>query len=336
MRPGALLHNPTVERDACGIGFVADPSGRASREVVDLLLAGLTNVRHRGATAADRLTGDGAGVLLPLPEALRPEPGCGLAMVFLRDEGARDEIAAACREERLEPAGWRPVPGRARRARRRGSGELAADRAARAPEAAGPGRRRGRAARLPGPPPPRLRGWRLRRLAVLPDRDLQGALRGRSPGGLLFRPARPGPRRAVRHLPPALLDEHRPNLGARAAVPAPLPQRRDQRRARERQLDARSRRPARLRRPAAGRLPAGRVGLGLGAPRQRSGGRRPRRPRRAPRARHARPRVLGAEPGHAGGDPRLLPLPRGTGGAVGRACRDRLHGRTGRRRHARP
>ena len=60
---------PTQERDACGIGFVADSSGRASREIVDALLEGLHNVRHRGATAADRKTGDGAGVLLPLPEA---------------------------------------------------------------------------------------------------------------------------------------------------------------------------------------------------------------------------------------------------------------------------
>jgi glutamate synthase domain-containing protein 2/glutamate synthase domain-containing protein 1/glutamate synthase domain-containing protein 3 len=110
MRPGALLHDPHAERDACGIGFVADPAGRASREVVDLLLAGLSNVRHRGATAADRLTGDGAGVLLPIPETLRPEPGCGLAMVFLRDGGARAEIEAACAAEGLAAAGWRPVP----------------------------------------------------------------------------------------------------------------------------------------------------------------------------------------------------------------------------------
>jgi glutamate synthase domain-containing protein 2/glutamate synthase domain-containing protein 1/glutamate synthase domain-containing protein 3 len=110
MRPGALLHNRTVERDACGIGFVADPTGRASRDVIDLVLAGLGNVRHRGATAADRLTGDGAGVLFPIPEALRPEPGCGLAMVFLRDAGAREAVEAACAQEGLEPAGWRPVP----------------------------------------------------------------------------------------------------------------------------------------------------------------------------------------------------------------------------------
>jgi glutamate synthase (ferredoxin) len=110
LRPAAVLYDPHVERDSCGIGFVAEPSGRTSREVVDLLLAGLGNVRHRGATAADRLTGDGAGVLMPLPDALRPEPGCGLAMVFLRDEGAREPIEAACRAEGFELAGWREVP----------------------------------------------------------------------------------------------------------------------------------------------------------------------------------------------------------------------------------
>jgi len=108
--PGALLHDLTTDRGACGIGFVADPRGHASREVVELLLAGLCGVRHRGATAADRRTGDGAGVLLPLPSAILPEAGCGLAMVFLRDEGARDAVERGCREEGLEPLGWREVP----------------------------------------------------------------------------------------------------------------------------------------------------------------------------------------------------------------------------------
>src|SRR5687768_17450919 len=108
--PGALLHDLTADRGACGIGFVADPAGAASREVVDLLLAGLGGVRHRGATAADRKTGDGAGVLLPLPSALLPEPGCGLAMVFIRDEGAREAVEQGCRDEGLEPLGWREVP----------------------------------------------------------------------------------------------------------------------------------------------------------------------------------------------------------------------------------
>jgi len=67
-------------------------------------------VRHRGAIAGDRKTGDGAGLLLPLPEALRSEPGAGLAMVFLRDETARAAIEDACRAEGLEPRGWREVP----------------------------------------------------------------------------------------------------------------------------------------------------------------------------------------------------------------------------------
>jgi glutamate synthase (ferredoxin) len=96
---------PTLERDACGIGFVADSAGRASREIVDALLEGLHNVRHRGATAADRRTGDGAGVLLPLPEG-----SPGVAMVFLRDEAARGPIEDACRAEGIEPLEWREVP----------------------------------------------------------------------------------------------------------------------------------------------------------------------------------------------------------------------------------
>ena len=113
---------PLVERDACGIGFVADAHGRASREIVDCLLEGLHKVRHRGATAADGKTGDGAGVLLPLP-AGSPKwfgpgvPGSagdasslGVAMVFLRDESAREAIEDACRAEGLEPLEWREVP----------------------------------------------------------------------------------------------------------------------------------------------------------------------------------------------------------------------------------
>jgi glutamate synthase (ferredoxin) len=104
------LHDPTAERDACGIGFVADAAGRTSREVVDALLEGLNGVRHRGATAADRKTGDGAGLILPLPRVLAPRAGCGLAMVFLRSESARETIEAACRAEGIEPAGWRAVP----------------------------------------------------------------------------------------------------------------------------------------------------------------------------------------------------------------------------------
>jgi glutamate synthase (NADPH/NADH) large chain len=57
------------DRDACGIGLVADVEGRASRALVDSALVGLACVRHRSAVAADGVSGDGAGILLPLPQA---------------------------------------------------------------------------------------------------------------------------------------------------------------------------------------------------------------------------------------------------------------------------
>jgi glutamate synthase (ferredoxin) len=102
------INNRTTERDACGIGFVADAEGRASRRVLDLILAALQRVRHRGAINADRLTGDGAGVLIPLSPVLAPYGG--LAMVFMYDEAARAAIESACAEEGVGFAGWRDVP----------------------------------------------------------------------------------------------------------------------------------------------------------------------------------------------------------------------------------
>jgi glutamate synthase (ferredoxin) len=104
------LYDPTAELDSCGIGFVADVGGRASREIVDALLEALRRVKHRGAVAADGKTGDGAGLLLPIPAALVHEPGCGLAMVFLRDEADRSVLATQCCEEGVEVVGWREVP----------------------------------------------------------------------------------------------------------------------------------------------------------------------------------------------------------------------------------
>ncbi|HXF98335.1 MAG TPA: glutamate synthase large subunit, partial [Gaiellaceae bacterium] len=106
------LHDRRRERDACGIGLVADVRGRASRELLDRALAGLAAVGHRGAWAADGVTGDGAGVLLPLTPALTGTPGAGLAMCFLREGWLRSAVEDACRAEGLEPAGWRTVPTR--------------------------------------------------------------------------------------------------------------------------------------------------------------------------------------------------------------------------------
>jgi glutamate synthase domain-containing protein 2/glutamate synthase domain-containing protein 1/glutamate synthase domain-containing protein 3 len=110
MSTPTTLYDPTRERDACGIGFVADARGRASREIVDAALEALRRVRHRGAVSADRRTGDGAGVLIPIASSLLPASWCGLAMVFLWDDAAREAIEEACRAEGIEPAGWRTVP----------------------------------------------------------------------------------------------------------------------------------------------------------------------------------------------------------------------------------
>jgi glutamate synthase (ferredoxin) len=109
-RQMTLLDAPARERDACGIGLVADARGRASRELLDRALAGLAAVSHRGAWAADGVTGDGAGILIPLTAALTDAPGAGLAMVFSRQPGTRVLVENACRAEGLDPVGWRDVP----------------------------------------------------------------------------------------------------------------------------------------------------------------------------------------------------------------------------------
>ena len=62
-----LLYDARDERDACGVGFVADMSGRQSRGVLETALEALGNLEHRGAVGADGRTGDGAGLLTQLP-----------------------------------------------------------------------------------------------------------------------------------------------------------------------------------------------------------------------------------------------------------------------------
>jgi glutamate synthase (NADPH/NADH) large chain len=67
--PAAPLYDPAFEHDACGVGLIAETSGRASRRVVDAAIEALKSVWHRGAVDADGKTGDGAGVMLDLPVA---------------------------------------------------------------------------------------------------------------------------------------------------------------------------------------------------------------------------------------------------------------------------
>ena len=64
------LYDPRNEHDACGVGFVANIKGRKSHEVVTSGLEILINLDHRGAVGADPLVGDGAGILIQIPDAL--------------------------------------------------------------------------------------------------------------------------------------------------------------------------------------------------------------------------------------------------------------------------
>ncbi len=120
-----LLYNPLDEHDACGVGFVADVSGRKTHDIIQSALEALCNLTHRGAVDADGRTGDGAGLLTQLPSKFfrreaerlgqRPEDDLAVGVFFL----PRDETAAArCREitirlstnHGLAPLGWRQVP----------------------------------------------------------------------------------------------------------------------------------------------------------------------------------------------------------------------------------
>ena len=62
------LYDPTREHDACGVGFVAHIAGQKSHAIVEQGLKILENLDHRGAVGADKLMGDGAGILIQIPD----------------------------------------------------------------------------------------------------------------------------------------------------------------------------------------------------------------------------------------------------------------------------
>ena len=65
--PAQGLYDPQFERDACGVGFVANLTGQPSHDIVIKGITVLSNLEHRGATGSDVNTGDGAGILVQLP-----------------------------------------------------------------------------------------------------------------------------------------------------------------------------------------------------------------------------------------------------------------------------
>ena len=118
------LYNPDFEKDACGVAMVATLTGQARHDIVALGLTALRNMEHRGASGAEPDSGDGAGILIRIPDAFfravvdftLPESGSyGAGIAFLPtadDERARvlhalDELAS---REGLCVLGWRELP----------------------------------------------------------------------------------------------------------------------------------------------------------------------------------------------------------------------------------
>ena len=62
------LYDPAFEHDACGVGFVVDIKGRTSHAIVAQALQVLINLQHRGACGCEANTGDGAGILIQMPD----------------------------------------------------------------------------------------------------------------------------------------------------------------------------------------------------------------------------------------------------------------------------
>src|ERR1700753_3566518 len=113
----AGLYDPTYEHDACGVGFVADLTGRGSHDVVANALQVLLHLEHRGAQGGDPGTGDGAGILTQVPDAFLREV-CGFALpapgsyaVGLAFISAKRAVVSAT-VERLAAAQGPAVPGR--------------------------------------------------------------------------------------------------------------------------------------------------------------------------------------------------------------------------------
>ncbi|MFE5935183.1 glutamate synthase large subunit [Streptomyces sp. NPDC056470] len=116
------MYDPRNEHDACGVGFVATLTGVASHALVEQALTVLRNLEHRGATGSEPDSGDGAGILLQVPDAFLREvtdfdlPAAGayaVGIAFLPADGsaqAVSQIETIASEEGLDVLGWREVP----------------------------------------------------------------------------------------------------------------------------------------------------------------------------------------------------------------------------------
>ncbi|WP_127782048.1 glutamate synthase large subunit [Rhodococcus sp. X156] len=118
------LYDPANEHDACGVAFVVDMHGRRSRDIVDKGIAALINLDHRGAAGAEQNSGDGAGILIQVPDTFfravcdfeLPEPGSYATGIAFLPQAASEAVAATEQIEQvvvsegLQVLGWREVP----------------------------------------------------------------------------------------------------------------------------------------------------------------------------------------------------------------------------------
>ncbi|HEX2301128.1 MAG TPA: glutamate synthase central domain-containing protein, partial [Pseudonocardiaceae bacterium] len=118
------MYDPSHEHDACGVAFVADLAGRRDHDIVQKALTALRNLEHRGARGGEPDTGDGAGILIQVPDDfLRavvdftlPDPGAYVVgTAFLPDDDAAETAAMTTLEdiaaaEDMQVLGWRELP----------------------------------------------------------------------------------------------------------------------------------------------------------------------------------------------------------------------------------
>ncbi|GED96253.1 glutamate synthase large subunit [Gordonia crocea] len=123
--PGPIgLYDPANEHDACGVAFVVDMHGRRSRDIVEKAITALVNLEHRGAAGAEPNTGDGAGIMIQIPDAFfravvdfdLPAEGAYATGIAFLPQGSGDAQTAVegvdkiVEAEGLTVLGWRDVP----------------------------------------------------------------------------------------------------------------------------------------------------------------------------------------------------------------------------------
>ena len=122
------MHEHLYEKDACGVGFIANRSGSRSHAILKMAIQAVTNLTHRGAVAADAKTGDGAGILTQIPEKLFKKEleklgvnldsisDLAIGMIFLpgndpvAQERGREIVANILQQYGFPLLGWRSVP----------------------------------------------------------------------------------------------------------------------------------------------------------------------------------------------------------------------------------